>query len=286
MDVDGIEVRHLRVLVAVAEERTVTGAAARLGLGQPAVSRSLARFEALLGVQLVERTTRSLRLTDAGQATYDAAVAVLHGLDALVDAAHGRVPPLRLGYSWAAFGPYTNDVLKAWRTAYPTVALEVHRIDDRDAGLRNGSVDVAIRRDDVQEPGLSVEPLFDEGRMAAVSAGSALARRTSLTLANLTREVIALVPAIGTTTLDLWPEAIRPARFIEVTNTDEWLIAIASGEAVGVTPASTPTQHTHPGVRFVPMPAAPQLTVSLVWLTARPHPLVAELLDVVLGCVG
>lgn len=281
----GLELTHLRVLVALAEERTFTDAAIRLGLSQPAVSRSLARLEQLLGVRLVQRTTRALSLTDAGQACYDAALPVLHGVETLVAAAQGRAMPLRLGYSWAALGPYTQDVLRTWREQHPDVPLEVHRVDDRGAGLATGTVDVAIRRDAVSDPALHVEPLFDEGRLAALPAESPLARRDSLSLADLADQVIALAPAMGTTTLALWPAQSRPRRTVEVANTDEWLVAIASGEAVGVTPESTPTQHSHPGVRFVPLPGTPPITVSLVWRRGREHAATADFLDVVRACV-
>jgi DNA-binding transcriptional LysR family regulator len=279
-----IDVRHLRVLVALAEEGTFTDAAIRLGMGQPAVSRAVAGLERALGVPLVRRTTRALSLTDAGRACYDAAVTALLAVDAVRDAAHGRVRPLRLGYSWAAFGRYTTTVLRTWREEYPQVPLEVHRIDQRSAGLDTGAVDVAVRRDDMSGSGLGVEPVFREGRMAAVPAGSPLAARVSLTLADLSGEVIAVSP-FGTTTLALWPAGIRPARVVEVTNTDEWLMAIASGEAVGVTPESTPTQHNHPGVRFVPIPGDATITVSLVWRPERAHPALADFLAVVHRCV-
>jgi DNA-binding transcriptional LysR family regulator len=73
--VDELELRHLRVLVALAREGTFTDAAIDLGLSQPDVSRSLARLEQLVGVELVARTTRSLELTPAGQAAVVAAVA-------------------------------------------------------------------------------------------------------------------------------------------------------------------------------------------------------------------
>ncbi len=285
MSNDGVELAHLRVLVAVADAGTVTDAAARLGLSQPAVSRSLARFEAALGVELVRRTTRSLVLTDAGRAAYERAVEVLRSVDTMVDEARGQVGPLRVGYSWAALGPYTSDVLRTWRAEHPEVALVLHRVDDRSGGLSAGSVDVAIRRDRVEEPGVRVEPIFDEGRMAVLPAGSALARQSSLTLADLVDETIAMVPSIGTTTLDLWPAGARPQRVVEVTNTDEWLLTIASGEAVGVTPDSTPTQHRHPGVRFVPLSDAPWLTVSLVWPTAHQHPALAAFVATVHRCV-
>jgi len=282
---DAIEVRFLRVLVALAEEGTFTDAAIRLGTGQPAVSRTLARFEAVLGVQLVQRTTRSLRLTEAGRACYTAALDALSALDAVVAAAQGRSRPLRLGYAWAAFGGATSAILRTWRELHPDVPLEVHRVDERSAGLRTGLVDVAVRRDVVDDPGVRVETILEEGRMAAVPDGSALAHRSTLTLTDLSGHVAALAPGTGTTTLDLWPPDARPGRVVEVTNTDEWLMSIASGETVGVTAASTAAQHPHPGVRFVPVPDAPAITVSLVWPVSGAHPALPEFLAVVRRCL-
>lgn len=285
MSTDALEVRFLWVLVALAEEGTFTDAATRLGTGQPSVSRTLARFEDVLGVQLVERTTRSLSLTAAGEACYVAAVAALAALDGVVDAASGRARPLRLGYAWAALGRHTSTVLRAWRELHPDVPLEVHRIDDRTAGLRAGLVDVAVRRGEVSDPGVHVEPVFDEGRLAAVPVGGALAERQSLTLEDLADQVVALSPAAGSTTLGLWPAAARPSRTVEVTNTDEWLLAIASEDAVGVTARSTADLHPHPGVRFVPLLGVPPLTVSLVWPRTFEHPALAEFVDVVRQCL-
>jgi DNA-binding transcriptional LysR family regulator len=158
----------------------------------------------------------------------------------------------------------------------------VHRVDDRSAGLRTGVVDVAIRRGEVADPGVWVEPIFEEGRMAAVPVTSPLAELGSLTLEALSGEVVAL-SSLGTTTLDLWPAGARPTRSVEVTNTDEWLVAIASGEAVGVTAASTVSQHPHPGVRFVPLTGAPDLTVSLVWPVDGAHPAIPDFVEVVRG---
>jgi DNA-binding transcriptional LysR family regulator len=282
---DSLEPRLLRVLVALAEEGSFTDAAVRLGTGQPAVSRALARLEVVLGVRLVERTTRSVRLTVAGRSCYPAAVEALAGLEVVADAAQGRGRPLRLGYAWAALGPYTSAILRAWRAQHPEVTLEVHRVDERSAGLRTGAVDVAVRRDAVVDPGVHVEPIFTEGRLAAVPAGSELAGRPSLTLADLADQVVALSPAAGTTTLDLWPATARPTQVVEVTNTDEWLLAIAVGGAVGVTPASTATQHAHPGVRFVPLTAVPDVTVALVWPERGPHPAVPAFAALVRACV-
>jgi DNA-binding transcriptional LysR family regulator len=139
----------------------------------------------VLGIRLVERTTRSLRLTPAGRDCYAAAVEALAALEAVATPARGSGRPLRLGWSWAAFGPWTTDVLRAWREQEPGTPREMHRVDDRDAGLRAGLVNEPVH----------VEPLVTEGRLAAVPAGSPLASRAELTLTELADEVVALAPA-------------------------------------------------------------------------------------------
>ena len=284
---DAIEVRFLRVLVALAEEGTFTDAAIRLGTGQPGVSRTLARFESALGVQLVRRTTRSLTLTPEGRACYAAAIDALAALDSVVAAARGQGRPLRLGYAWAAFGRHTGAILRSWRTLHPDVPLEVHRVDDPGAGLRAGVVDVAVRRDVVHEPGVHVEPLFEEGRLAVVPNGSPLADGRTLTLADLAGRPVALSLTGATTTPDLWPPDAGPSRFVDVANIDEWLMVIASGEALGVTAESTAAQHPHPDVVFVPLPDAPRVTVSLTWPEHGPrHPATADLVAEVRRSVG
>ena len=61
-----MEIRHLRYFIAVAEELNFTRAARRLGVAQPALSARISRMERRLGRKLVERSTRSVQLTDAG----------------------------------------------------------------------------------------------------------------------------------------------------------------------------------------------------------------------------
>ncbi len=62
-----LELRHLHALVVLAEELSFTRAARRLGIAQPALSAQISRLERRLGSRLVERSTRSVELTPAGQ---------------------------------------------------------------------------------------------------------------------------------------------------------------------------------------------------------------------------
>ncbi|MFF5762959.1 LysR family transcriptional regulator [Streptomyces tanashiensis] len=267
-----IELRHLRCFLAIAEEASLTRAAARLHLTQPAVSRTLAALEQHLGARLVDRSTHHLALTAEGRAFQDRAAAALAAFEAAVDPARLRHRPLRLGHAWSAFGPYTTPLLRRWQRAHPETPLELLRIDDRTAGLARGEVDAALLRGAVEAPGLVTAELTTEMRVAALPADHPLADRARLALDDLAGETVVLNTVSGTTTLSLWPAAARPAATLTVANTDDWLTAIAAGRGIGVSSASTAALHPHPGVSYRPLPEAPPLPVVLAWRDAFPHP--------------
>ncbi|WP_406000111.1 LysR family transcriptional regulator [Streptomyces sp. NBC_00829] len=272
-----IELRHLRCFLAIAEESSVTRAAARLHLTQPAVSRALAALEKHLGTRLVDRSTHHLVLTAEGHVFRDKAAAAVAAFDEALDAARLRRWPLRLGHAWSALGPYTTPLLRRWEQEHPDTPLELLRIDDRTAGLTRGEVDAAVLRGPVNTPGLVTELLFTEPRVAAVTADGPLASRPSLTLADLTSGPVILNTVSGLTNLDLWPPRIRPTATLTVANTDDWLTAIAAGRGVGVSVASTALMHPHLGVVYRPLSDAPPAPVVLAWRASAPHPAVGQL---------
>ncbi|MFD3332792.1 LysR family transcriptional regulator [Streptomyces sp. NPDC058700] len=282
-----IELRHLRCFLAIAEETSLTRAAARLHLTQPAVSRTLATLERHLGARLVDRSTHHLALTAEGRAFQDRAAAALAAFEAAVDPAGLGHRPLRLGHAWSAFGPSTTPLLRRWQREHPETPLELLRVDDRTAGLTRGEVDAALLRGPVDAPGLATEELTTEERVAAVPSDSPLADRPRLTLHDLADGTVVLNTVSGTTTLALWPPATRPAATVTVANTDDWLTAIAAGRGVGVSSASTAALHPHPGVTYRPLSDAPPLPVVLAWRDAFPHPatgaLVAMAREIVSG---
>ncbi|MGW2566279.1 LysR family transcriptional regulator [Streptomyces sp. NPDC001537] len=266
-----VELRHLRALTAIGDEGTITGAAAVLHLSQPALSRTLEQLESRVGVRLVERTTRTLALTDAGRQLYDRAHVILRQLDdALTEAAAG-VRPLRIGFAWAALGDLTVPLLRTWREAHPATPVQVYRRDDPEVALRRGEIDAALVRT-APAPGadLEVRSLYRERRMAAVPDGDPLATRPSVRLTDLADRPVVLC-ATAATTAELWPEGRRPRTF-EVANVDEWLTVIATGDAVGVTAEATEQSHPHPGVRYLPLAGVPPVTVRMAWPRNPTHP--------------
>lgn len=272
-----IEIRHLRCFLAIAEESSVTRAAARLHLTQPAVSRSLAALEKHLGTRLVDRSTHHLALTAEGLVFRDKAASAVAAFDEALDADRLRRWPLRLGHAWSALGPYTTPLLRRWQREHPDTPLELLRIDDRTAGLARGEVDAAVLRGPVDTPGLVTELLFTEPRVAAVTSDGPLAARASLALADLAAGPVILNTVSGLTTLDLWPPESRPTRVLTVANTDDWLTAIAAGRGAGASVASTAEMHPHPGVAYRPLSDAPPAPVLLAWRATAGHPAIPQL---------
>jgi len=107
------ELRHLRAFLAIAAERSITRAAVRLHVTQPALSRTLRQLETHLGVRLIDRSTHHLELTAAGRAYRDRAAAAVAAVDDVLDPARAGTHPLRLGHAWSALGEHTTTLLRA-----------------------------------------------------------------------------------------------------------------------------------------------------------------------------
>jgi DNA-binding transcriptional LysR family regulator len=281
------DLRHLRAFLAIADEGTITGAAARLNLTQPALSRTLRQLEAHLGLRLVDRSTHHLHLTPAGRTFRERAAAAVAAVDEVLDPARAGSWPLRLGHTWGMLGEQTTALLRRWRDEHPEVSLEALRFDDDvSGGLAAGRVDAALLRTRPDLPGVRAEALAPEPRFAAVPSGTPLAARERLALSDLADRPIAINAVVGTTTMDLWPAGHAPRETVVVANTDDWITAIAGGRAVGVTSVATRSMRPHPGVTYLPLTDAPPIDVYLAWREPRTHPAVDALLALVRELAG
>ena len=185
--VRGVQLRHLRCLVAVAQERHLARAAERLSLSQPAMSKTLAELESLAGARLVDRGTAGRRgiqrFTVAGEQLLMHALRVLEAVDAsaLAMAPGGgeRLERLRIGALPSVAPSLLPDALTALRERLP--ALQVQVQTGANGGLldalRAGELDlVAGRMSDPQRmTGLTFELLYTEPLALLVRPGHPLA---------------------------------------------------------------------------------------------------------------
>lgn len=272
------ELRHLRVLVAVDEERSFTAAADRLRMSQAAVSRALAALEHEVGATLMHRTTRRVEPTEQGAALAATARRILGELDRAVAGVRGERSVIRVGYAWAALGEHTTPVLRAWNRSHAESPLRMVRVNTRDAGLVDGLVDLAVLRHPLDRPELDAELVGTERRVAAMPVDHPLADRADVVLADLVPFVVAVDRRAGTTTPALWEEAGAdvPA-MTETADVEEWLDLIAAGDAIGVTSEATAHHLPRPGVVFVPIADAPPMEVRLAWHRNHRHPATGRL---------
>ena len=191
-----MELRQLRYLVALADERHFTRAAAREHVAQPALSQQIRRLEAEVGVPLVERTTRRVALTDAGAALVERARTILGELEAaqaeLGEQAGVRRGRLTIGAT-GTLGPVDlAQVLATFHELHPAVELTVRErtSDELATMLRNDALDLAYLSvtERIAQPGLELRRLAEEELVAVLPAKHALAGRREIRLAELRDE--------------------------------------------------------------------------------------------------
>ncbi len=188
------ELRHLRAFVAVAQTRNFTRAAERLHLAQQAVSKSVSQLERELGVTLLERTTREVRLTDAGRDLAEDAAAVI----AAADAAFARASAAGEGLSGSigvgvtpSVGPWvTGLVVRRLRRAAPDVSVAVRDLRPAEVrpALAERRVDVVLARTLRDDRGLDVSELAPTPAVLVVPVDHRLAAEASVDLAALDGE--------------------------------------------------------------------------------------------------
>src|SRR3954449_11017430 len=185
-----MELRQLRYLVAVAEEQHFTRAAAREHVAQPALSQQIQRLEAELGLKLVQRTTRRVAMTEAGELL----VARARRAIAELDAAHAELQSLagvqagRLSVgALHTMGPVDLSLLLAsFHRSHPGIELTVREQSSEELAemLRVDEIDLAFLSvtEHIQSRGLTLAPLVSEEIVVVLPTAHPLARRPSVRL--------------------------------------------------------------------------------------------------------
>ncbi|MFF6810186.1 LysR substrate-binding domain-containing protein [Streptomyces sp. NPDC012403] len=177
---------QLRAFAAVAEHLHFRDAAAAIGMSQPALSGAVSALEETLGVTLVERTTRKVLLSPAGERLAVRAKAVLGEIGALMEEADALRAPftgvLRLGVI-PTVAPYLlPTVLRLVRGRYPLLDLQVHEEQTASLldGLAGGRLDLLLLAVPLGVPGVTEIPLFDEDFVLVTPLGHRLGGREGI----------------------------------------------------------------------------------------------------------
>jgi DNA-binding transcriptional LysR family regulator len=185
------DLRQLRVFVAVAQERNFTRAAERLHLAQQAVSKSVAQLERELGVELLERTSREVRLTAAGAALLEAGPEALASADRAFararEVGRGLEGTVRVGASPAVGSAVLDEVARVLRDGAPDLSVSVLEVRPAEIPrlLRDRELDLVLTRTDRGAPEVQSASLRPTPATLAVPAGHPLANGGEVTLARL-----------------------------------------------------------------------------------------------------
>ncbi|MEU1982962.1 LysR family transcriptional regulator [Nocardia sp. NPDC019395] len=262
---DGLETRELRYFVAVAEELHFGRAAERLTMAQPPLSRAIQQLERRLGVLLLERDRRGVALTAAGETMLVEARRALDAVDAAVRRtrrAAAAQPALVLTTKAGASHELLKQLLDAHAARPGAAEIDVLLCEIGEQGqlLRDGRADVAIMHApfDVMM-GLDSAEILTEGQVAIVPAAHPLARRTSLTMAEVSH-----VPDLP---IARWPRhdyTYPPGPGPEVRSQSQLAQLVALGRTLLVIPASSRAWQWPEHVA-VPVLDAPLVTTLLAW---------------------
>jgi DNA-binding transcriptional LysR family regulator len=278
-----LDLRLVEYFVAVAEELHFGRAAERLHIAQPSLSQQIRRLESQLGVMLLERNSRSVHLTDAGEAL------LLEGRKTLSQARHAiqttraaGAPGLTVGFYGSAGSDLLAPALRAFGERHPAVSVSVREIPlgSIDAIL-DGDVNVVFTRLKPGQTELDIEVIATEPRLVALAAAHPLAARESLTFADLAEESFITNPVVR----DHGP---RPPRWLaeqrrhglpgrvaaKSTGVLEILTLVAAGRGICLVPSAVARHYPRSDVTYSPIEDAEPALVSLAW---RPGALIPSL---------
>ncbi|QHC20705.1 LysR family transcriptional regulator [Streptomyces sp. GS7] len=283
-----MELQQMRYVVAVAETGGFTRAAERCHVVQSALSHQVARLEKELGARLFDRTSRSVRLTAAGEAFVPVARQALQAAErarAEVEAATGEVRGrLAVGAISTVEAVDLARELGAFRTRYPKVriSLQMEMSDPLIERVRAGVLDVAFVGlvPGARTVGVREKVLAHGELVAVVPPEHPLAGREWTTLARVARETF-VDYAEGSAARRQRDEAFRAAGLtsevaFEVTTVEFLAKLVRAGLGVGMVPAAFARKLT--GLHTVRVRPAPERTERVVWSGLGPSPAAAAFL--------
>jgi DNA-binding transcriptional LysR family regulator len=250
-----MELRHLRYFVAVAEERNFTRAAERLHIAQPPLSRQMQQLEETLGVELIEKGSRPLRLTEAGQFFLAHARPLLdqvRDLKTMTQRVGKLERTLSVGFVASTLYGLLPDIIRRYRERHPEVEVTLHEMTtiEQLKALKEGTIDVGFGRLKSEDPSIRRILLREERMVVAVWPGHRLAEREgSVRLMELINEALLVYPkaprpSFADQVLAAFNEAnLTPDHVTEVRELQIAMGLVAAGQGIAIVPESVQGMH-------------------------------------------
>ncbi len=277
-----ISLRQFQQLIAIAELGSFRRAAEKLFIAQPALSISIQKMEQEVGTPLLERGTKGVELTPAGQAMLQDARTTLFYADQACRAAQlvaqGESGCLRLGFVGSATYHLLPTSLNTFRARYPNVKLALH--EDSTIGLlnlvRTHELDAAVVRGPITEdPTLESWTLQHDDLVLAVPAGHHLAKHKQVQLSACSQDGFLLyastvAPGLHSVALGLCQAAgFTPCINQEAIQVQTMVSLVASGTGIALVPGVT-REYANNHVRYIELAdAGAHRCISLLLVAKR-----------------
>ncbi|GCE28942.1 LysR family transcriptional regulator [Dictyobacter alpinus] len=295
-----MELRHLRYFVAVAEELNFRRAAERLSMAQPPLSQQIHDLEKDLGVQLFDRSNRTVQLTVAGRVFLTEAYDILARSERAVRRAQranrGELGQLTLGYTSLTYNPLFPQILRLHRMRYPEVELILRDLVtiEQMQQLNTNMLDVSFATHasfaitSLEQETLAQEPILHEPMVALLSANHKLARQPNITLADLAHEAwIWFARPFDPTTYDYMMRLFEQVGFHpnvtqEINQQHIILSLVSAGFGVSLAPKSTANLGSYVDVVFLDVvDPTPIVEFNIIWRRNDPSPILQRFLATV-----
>ncbi|MBX3595027.1 LysR substrate-binding domain-containing protein [Sphingomonas sp.] len=286
-----LDIRQMRYFIAVAEELSFSRAARRLGMSQPPLSQQIQAIETALGVRLLDRTTRSVRLTHAGSVLLDEARKLVdqaaRSADRIDRVRRGELGQLRIGTLSSACFQILPTFLAQLKRDRPDIAIALRERDTAHAlaELSERRLDLAFVRIEMVEAPLRIRPILSDRFILALPESHRLASHKTVSLASLAGEPLVMVarevsPRFFDAIIAAFAsQGVTPVAAHECGSLQSQVSFVSSGSCCALVPESN--RHVRmPGVIYRPLTDPVRLDgIALAWLSPPENAVVAAAID-------
>jgi len=287
-----IELRHLRYFIVVAEELHFGKAALRLQMTQPPLSQQIKQLESEIGVTLLKRSKRTVRLTTAGKVFLEQIKEGLSQIDHAVDmaqrTARGELGKLVIGFVGAATYEIMPPIIREYRNQFPSVKIELRELStpDQVSALLNGHIDIGVLHPPLGNDKLKVNTVMKSHCVLALPKQHPLTLKNQVYLKDLEEESLIVIAK------ESWPSLYIKINFLcekagftpniklETTEYQMALGLVSAGMGVSIVPAATKRLYN----LDVIYKEIKDLSLRVSWITAHrednPNPALRHFIEV------
>lgn len=278
-----IDLRHIRTFLTVATELSFRKAAEKLAIAQPALSRTIRDLEERMEVVLLERTTRQVRLTEAGKVFLKSGQKLIEDMEHAVaqakHAQHGWAGELLVGYNDFAINGLLPRIVRRFRKDFPEVTLKLTMIPSPEMVWRveSGEMDAAFHMGPAGTKSTQSIIVREERLVAVLPSGHRLSKRTSISVSDLADESFVMGRHDTWTVfhqllLNFCRSSGFQMKIIQEAQHSDGIIGLVAAEMGVALYVDSDWLHTTEGVAVVPLlEPTPSIQSLLTWSQRRIH---------------